>query len=162
MVLTQKLDFKEIEQNRSYRIFLRAVQNRNTLKTYKYHLKNFLKYVNLPNYDSIIACGTDKIQELLENWVLDLTDKGRKGTAIKTTLAGVELFLEMNKVIYHKKLLHRLVQRDTQELDLRVIRKMAESFAKGEPHAKRIGLTIFRNQVYEALRKIHSDTQNEN
>ena len=57
MVLTQKLDFKEQEkeaqQDRSYRIFLRAVQNRNTLKTYKYHLKNFLKYTNLQSYDSI-------------------------------------------------------------------------------------------------------------
>jgi pyruvate dehydrogenase (quinone) len=27
------------------------------------------------------------------------------------------------------------------------IRKIAESFAKGEPYAKRIGLTLYRNQV---------------
>ena len=115
MALAQKLDFEELEQNWSFRIFLRAIQSKHTLKTYRYHLKKFLQYTNLPSYDSIISCGTDKIQELLENWVLDLTDKGRKGTAIKTTLAGVELFLEMNKVIYHKKILHRLVQKDTQE-----------------------------------------------
>ncbi len=47
------------------------------------------------------------------------------------------------------------------KVDLKVVSKMAKSFAKGEPHAKRIGLTIFRNQVHEALRKIHSDTQKE-
>lgn len=33
---------------------------------------------------------------------------------------------------------------------------MAEAFAKGQPHARRIGLTIFRDQVHEALRKVHS------
>ncbi|MGI0065528.1 MAG: pyruvate oxidase, partial [Nitrosotalea sp.] len=48
------------------------------------------------------------------------------------------------------------------KVDLKVVSKMAKSFAKGEPNAKRIGLTIFRNQVHEALRKIHSDTQKEN
>jgi pyruvate dehydrogenase (quinone)/pyruvate oxidase len=33
---------------------------------------------------------------------------------------------------------------------------IAESFAKGQPYAGRIGLTLFRNQVHEALRKLHS------
>ena len=33
---------------------------------------------------------------------------------------------------------------------------MAEAFAKGQPHARRIGLTIFRDQMHEALRKVHS------
>ena len=45
------------------------------------------------------------------------------------------------------------------KVDIKLVRKMAESFAKGEPYAKRIGLTIFRNQVHEALRKIRPDDQ---
>jgi pyruvate dehydrogenase (quinone) len=48
------------------------------------------------------------------------------------------------------------------KVDIKLVRKMAESFAKGEPYAKRIGLTIFRNQIHEILRKIHSDTQKDN
>lgn len=36
------------------------------------------------------------------------------------------------------------------------VKNVAESFAKGEPYAKRIGLTIFRNQVHDVLRKIHA------
>ncbi|MGI0094586.1 MAG: tyrosine-type recombinase/integrase, partial [Nitrosotalea sp.] len=115
MKTAQKLDFVGLEQNRSYRLFVKAIKNEHTLKTYKYHLKNFLRYTNLPSYDAIIQIGTDRIQELLENLVFELEDKGRKGTAIKTSLAGVELFLEMNRVIYHKKILHKLVTKDTQE-----------------------------------------------
>jgi pyruvate dehydrogenase (quinone) len=36
------------------------------------------------------------------------------------------------------------------------ITNMAESFAKGQPYARRIGLTLFRNQVHETLKGLHS------
>lgn len=48
------------------------------------------------------------------------------------------------------------------KVDLKLVSKMAESFAKGEPYAKRIGLTIFRNQVHEKLRKIHPGDKKDN
>ena len=46
------------------------------------------------------------------------------------------------------------------KVDLDFVANMAESFAKGQPHAKRIGLTIFRDQVHETLRKVHSHSDN--
>lgn len=48
------------------------------------------------------------------------------------------------------------------KVDLKLVSKMTESFAKGEPYAKRIGLTIFRNQVHEKLRKIHPGDKKDN
>ncbi|MDC8452421.1 MAG: pyruvate oxidase [Thaumarchaeota archaeon] len=48
------------------------------------------------------------------------------------------------------------------KVDIKLVGKMAESFAKGEPYAKRIGLTIFRNQIHETLRKIHPDDKKDN
>jgi pyruvate dehydrogenase (quinone) len=39
------------------------------------------------------------------------------------------------------------------------ITKMAESFAKGEPYARRIGLTLFRNQVHESMKGLHSHSK---
>jgi pyruvate dehydrogenase (quinone) len=46
------------------------------------------------------------------------------------------------------------------KVDLEFVGNLAESFAKGQPYAGRIGLTLFRNQVHEALRKLHShDTE---
>jgi pyruvate dehydrogenase (quinone)/pyruvate oxidase len=35
------------------------------------------------------------------------------------------------------------------------ITKMAESFAKGQPYARRIGLTLFRDQVHESMKGLH-------
>jgi pyruvate dehydrogenase (quinone) len=46
------------------------------------------------------------------------------------------------------------------KVDMDFVSNLAESFAKGQPYARRIGLTLFRNQVHEALRGIHShDTE---
>lgn len=36
------------------------------------------------------------------------------------------------------------------------INNLAESFAKGQPYAKRIGLTLFRNKVHEVLKNYHA------
>jgi pyruvate dehydrogenase (quinone) len=44
------------------------------------------------------------------------------------------------------------------KVELEFISKLAESFAKGQPHAVRIGLTVFRHQVREALRNLDSDS----
>jgi pyruvate dehydrogenase (quinone) len=46
------------------------------------------------------------------------------------------------------------------KVNMEFVGNLEESFAKGQPHASRIGLTLFRNQVHEALMKIHShDTE---
>lgn len=42
------------------------------------------------------------------------------------------------------------------KVELGFVANLAESFAKGQPYAGRIGLTLFRNQVHDALRKVHS------
>jgi len=36
------------------------------------------------------------------------------------------------------------------------VRNLAESFARGQPYATRIGLTLFRNKVHEILKNIHT------
>jgi pyruvate dehydrogenase (quinone)/pyruvate oxidase len=41
------------------------------------------------------------------------------------------------------------------KVEMGFITKLAESLAKGQPYAKRIGLTLFRNQVHERLRNFH-------
>lgn len=42
------------------------------------------------------------------------------------------------------------------KVNMEFVSNLAESFSKGQPYARRIGLTLFRNQVHEALRKMHS------
>ncbi len=42
------------------------------------------------------------------------------------------------------------------KVEMKLISNMAESLARGQPHGGRIGLTLFRDRVHEAFRKIHS------
>jgi pyruvate dehydrogenase (quinone)/pyruvate oxidase len=45
------------------------------------------------------------------------------------------------------------------KVEAEFVKKMAESFVKGQPNAKRIGLTLFRNQVHNILKDIHSHSR---
>lgn len=107
--LKQQKEVK-LEECRSYKIFKKAVKNQRTLDNYNYSLKEFLRYTNFTNYDEV--CQSDKIQEILENWIMDLSDKTIKGNSIRTKLSPVELLLEMNRVVFYKKILHKLIPKD--------------------------------------------------
>ena len=41
------------------------------------------------------------------------------------------------------------------KVEMEFIKKLAESFAKGQPYARRIGLTLYRNQIHEKFRGLH-------
>ncbi|MGN6349771.1 MAG: thiamine pyrophosphate-dependent enzyme [Candidatus Nitrosocosmicus sp.] len=41
------------------------------------------------------------------------------------------------------------------KVEAEFIKNLTESFAKGQPYASRIGLTLFRNQIHERLRSFH-------
>jgi len=42
------------------------------------------------------------------------------------------------------------------KIDSEFVTNLAKSFAKGQPYSGRIGLTLFRNKVQDALKEIHS------
>ena len=48
------------------------------------------------------------------------------------------------------------------KVEMEFVRNLAESFARGQPYAKRIGLTLFRNKVHEILKNIHTHSQEDN
>ena len=42
------------------------------------------------------------------------------------------------------------------KVEMEFVKEVAKSFAKGQPYAKRIGLTLFRDQVHSILKNLHS------
>jgi pyruvate dehydrogenase (quinone) len=42
------------------------------------------------------------------------------------------------------------------KVEMSFVNNLAESFARGQPYAGRIGLTLFRDQVHNILKNIHS------
>jgi len=79
------------------------------LTTYTYSLHEFMRFAKIKNYDDIPKLTTDKIQKLLEDWIMHHAKRVKRSTTIQSKLSAVEFFLEMNKVIFHKKILHRLI-----------------------------------------------------
>ena len=61
------------------------------------------------------------------------------------------------KKILHTKLFtkRKTINGMPPKVEMEFVRKLAESFTKGQPYAKRISLTLFRNQVHERLKDFH-------
>ena len=43
-----------------------------------------------------------------------------------------------------------------QKVEMEFVKEVAKSFAKGQPYAKKFGLTLFRDQVHNVLKNIHT------
>jgi len=95
--------------SRAFKIFEAAIKSDQTRITYTYYLHEFMKFAKIKRYDDIPKLKTNQIQKLLENWVMLLSEKGLKAMTIRTKLSGVEHFLDMNKAVYYKKILHKLI-----------------------------------------------------
>ena len=46
------------------------------------------------------------------------------------------------------------------KVEAEFVSNIAQSFARGQPYSRRIGLTLFRDRVHEALRNVHSHSAN--
>jgi len=101
--MKQKLETSQ----RSYQIFVSVTMSEKTRVGYIRDLNNFLTFTKVADYDTLAKLGIDTIQEFLEDYVAEL--KRRNVTSIRTRLAGPELFFDMNKKLYYKKILHRLL-----------------------------------------------------
>jgi len=99
-------------KSRSFSLFDSAIKSPETKSIYIYSLHEFMKFARIKKYDDILKLKTKKIQTLLENWVMRLSEKGLKAVTIKGKLHAVELFLEMNRMVFYKKILHRLIPSD--------------------------------------------------
>lgn len=101
----------KLETNqKSFIIFVNAIKSEKTRKGYVRDLNEFLKFTKVADYDTLSKLGIDTIQEFLEDYVLEL--KKQKLSSIRTRLGGPELFFDMNKKLFYKKILHKLLPSD--------------------------------------------------
>ncbi|HEU5488286.1 MAG TPA: hypothetical protein VFV16_05630, partial [Candidatus Nitrosotalea sp.] len=62
-------------ESRAYKLFTRSISSPFTLKNYLYGLTQFCNYTSL-NYDEILKLDIEDLQIKLENWVMELADRG--------------------------------------------------------------------------------------
>lgn len=89
-----------------------------TIYTYAYNMNRFMNYLvekkklnNNEEYDELTNWDTDKITDALQDYVFSLNKKIR-GTSISSMLAASELFFEMNRKIWYRKLVRKSIKKD--------------------------------------------------
>ena len=96
----------------AFELFASGIKSPQTKMNYTYSLYEFKRFSIIKSLEDLPKLSTEKIDDLLENWVLTLRKKGLKGQTIRTKLSGVELFLEMNKITFHRVILHKMIPTD--------------------------------------------------
>jgi len=112
LVILKALD-EDKKTSKAYLKFTQSIKTTSTLKAYNYALDKFMILSKLNSYDSVIKLKTDRVQDLLESYVISL--KNRSYQTVNLYMSSVELFFEMNKVIYHKRILRKLFPGNDKE-----------------------------------------------
>ena len=99
--------------------FIKVPSTPKSKESYAYKIQRFMKfaaefkYVNHEeDFESLLEYDTEKITDILEDFVNYLENQGLVCEAIKPTLASPELFFEMNRKLWHKKLVRRGIQKE--------------------------------------------------
>jgi integrase/recombinase XerD len=100
---------------RSLLLFENSIKSEQSREKYRYHLDKFLEFTKIKDYDALANLDADTIQMLLENYVIHLKDRKLKAKSIRNYLNGVELFFDVNKKIYYKRVLRKMMPEDTKE-----------------------------------------------
>ena len=102
------------EDCKSFTLFLGGINRKTTQRPYTYSLNEFMRFSKLDDYDVLASKDKDTIQDLLETWILSLKKRNLRVTGIRTKLSGVELFLDMNKRDWYRKVIRKLVGREDE------------------------------------------------
>ena len=92
---------------RSLLLFENAIKSKVTLDRYVYYLKRFQKFYHLKDYDSIIGISPDKLQIMIEDYVMDLK-KRVNPNSVSTYVTPIQTFLEVNDLDLKWKKINRL------------------------------------------------------
>jgi len=87
-------------------------------ESYAYKLQRFMafaadqKYVkHIEDFESLLRYESEDLTDILEDFVNYLESQGLVSTSVGVTLTAMELFFEMNRRIWHKKLVKRSIQK---------------------------------------------------
>jgi len=103
----KKLLDQDKETSRSFRKFKHSIKSDHTYRAYNIALDKFMVQSKLASYDKAIKLKTDRIQDLLEDFVI--SNKKYSFQTGNQYLSAVELFFDMNMILYHKRVLRKLL-----------------------------------------------------
>lgn len=96
--------------------FENAINSPSTKEEYFRSLNNFFNFFNVSDPDDYVSLDPDLIHDNLATYISHEKSKGIKNHSIKGKINAVFLFLEMNRVLLHKKILRKMLPEDNAEL----------------------------------------------
>jgi len=123
---TQQKWHKEMkEKHRCFKKFINSLNSLVSQQSYGYQIQKFMKFcvkekyvTHVENFEELLVFDSDKITDVLEDYVVYLQEEGTK--AVPTLLTPVELFFTMNRKIWHNK----LVRKGIKNLDTPIAGKL--------------------------------------
>lgn len=114
----QTLFIKEmVKEHRCYKLFIKSLNRPISRQGYSYKMQSFMKYCidndfakNEQDYESLLTLDVEQITDLLLDYVDYLQEK--KISAVVNYLQAPELFFEMNRKIWHKKVVKKSITKE--------------------------------------------------
>jgi len=89
--------------------------------SYAYKLQQFMVFAaekkhvkHIEDFESLLRYEPEQLTDILEDFVNYLENRGLVSSSVAVTLTAVELFFEMNRRIWHKKLVKRSIQKENR------------------------------------------------
>ena len=83
---------------RSQILYYSAIKSEKTKENYSMHLDKFRGHFIIKDFDSLTRIKPQKIQEMIEDYVLYLRNKGKSKSTIKNMISSLRLFFSMNDI----------------------------------------------------------------
>jgi len=109
-----KSDYRQLEEEESYQTFKTSKMSPRTYELYSHAIHDFLVSTGLDSYNKLVSLDRKDIQSRLMAWIRSNIERGLKAESVRTNLAGIERFFDVNDVIYNKKLVRLQVPSDDQ------------------------------------------------
>ncbi len=100
--------FLDYTMQRSLVVFQNSLKSQYTAKQYSYYLNRFISYYQLKDYDSLLGIEPRKLQNMIEDWIIELKKQVSPNT-IPPMVFGVKSFFEANDIDLKWKKILRLM-----------------------------------------------------
>ena len=104
-------------KHRSMQKFFRTLNEETSKESYGYKFQKFMRFAvqykwaqNVEDFDSLLVLDSDKITDLLEDYVDFCENRGDRN--VGTDLASPELFFQNNRKLWHRELVRGGIKRD--------------------------------------------------
>ncbi|MBM3896544.1 MAG: hypothetical protein FJ360_02210 [Thaumarchaeota archaeon] len=120
---------------RSLILYYSAIKSEKTKENYRMHLDKFREYFIIKDFDSLTRIKSEKIQEMIEDYILYLRNQKRSKSTIKNMISSLRLFFSMNDItcnwIKLKKMLpEQKKPRGDKPYSTELIRQILRIFSK--------------------------------